>query len=264
MFGKLFKKSPQGPKWYNWLLELFIVFIGVYLAFLLNSYSESQKNQEQQHKVLNSLKFELERLRFYTPGYASYQEEKIEKWHAAIKKDSLIDFYEYLFIQPQYDYTALEYAININETEVVNYELFTALRKVYNHIKSLEFTENKMTDMADRYRNTTSALPKSSLEYKSRRADNRFYFYRFIFYGRARKDYMLRIAQSAVEALTVINEQMNQKEKIKIEGELILSYFQRDYDELPPEAMAAKKIKEFFPDYPEQELKDLMIKLYQK
>lgn len=265
MFGKFHKRyqTNTGVKWYSWLIDLLIVFIGVYLAFLFNGYSESQKNRQQQIKVLNSLKYELEILRFKMPETEAYQADEIKKWQAAMAKDSIIDFYHFLFIQPQYDYTALEYAININEVEVVNYELFSSLRKLYNDIKRLESSENLMTNTAEQFRSIPTEVKKSSTEYQARFADNRFYFFRFIKYAQARKENMGRIAESAKAALIHINKNMDHAQRISIEKELLIRHLQR-LQKLPPKLAALEGIKRFFPHFTKKEWQPILDKFYEK
>lgn len=253
MFGKLFKRSSSHrPKWYTWIIDLFIVFIGVYLAFLLNNYSESQKNANQRIKVLSSLKLELEQFRCRMPDYVKFQENKIVEWSSALQNDSIIDFYYYLFIQPQYDYTALEYAININEVEVIDYELFTVLRVLFNNIKSLEFAENKMTMVADQFRNTASFVSKNSMEYKARIADNHFYFLRFINYAKVRGGSMKSIVDHSIRALTIINEKMDQNTRKKIEYDLLIKYF-KSLNQAPSKKEISAGIKQFFPHFTQED-----------
>ena len=52
-------KSRLKINWQTLLVELLVVFIGVYLAFLLNNFQENQKAKNEEHKVMTSLKKSL-------------------------------------------------------------------------------------------------------------------------------------------------------------------------------------------------------------
>lgn len=65
--GKLFKKSKNAR---FLLIELLMIFIGVYLAFLFQNYSEQKKIDKERDKVLISLKLELENFRTTFPRFS--------------------------------------------------------------------------------------------------------------------------------------------------------------------------------------------------
>ncbi|MGB0523176.1 MAG: hypothetical protein ACPGJS_09455 [Flammeovirgaceae bacterium] len=263
MFGKNQRRVSSGhrSKWYHWLVDLIIVFLGVYMASLFSNYNESQKNAKQRDKVLSSLKLELEAFRFGMPEYADFQAEQITKWNRALNNDSIIDFYEYRFIQPQYDYTALEYAIKIDETEVVDFELFTELRTLYNNIKSLEFSENLMTETAQQFKNTSKQLPKNHPLYHTRKADNAFYFYRFITFANSRQGSLQKVGQQASATLQRINQQLSPKKRVKIEQQLI-GKFLKSYNKTPPQELAFQYAQEFFPNLTTAEINQALANFY--
>ena len=265
MFGKQRKRtnSDRKIKWYTWLIDLVIVFIGVYLAFLFNGYSESKKNTLQRDKVLSSLKYELEYLRFSMPGFEGHQKKLLQQWQDAYNKDSITDFYNYIFVQPQYDYVALEYAININEVEVVDFEMFTELRQLYNAIKKLESAENMMTESAQKFRNIHGGLTKKSAEYLGRRADNKFYFLRFRLAAVARAENLALIAELSTKALHLINQRMDLAKRLEIEKQLLVKYL-NSLDQLPPKEHLIPMIKKFFPHFTEKEFEGVLDQFYNK
>ncbi|MEL7118970.1 MAG: hypothetical protein AAFO07_06000, partial [Bacteroidota bacterium] len=140
------------------LLELVIVFIGVYLAFLLNSYQENQKSQKEADKILSTLKIELEYFRIQFPGRATYQYDERMKWDSLAKEDSYIQFYNWRYVQPQYDYSILEYALNTQENSIVDFELYTSLSQLFERIKQLENMEITITNIGLEYRDVSNRI----------------------------------------------------------------------------------------------------------
>ncbi len=60
--------SKQGVKFL--MLEFLIVFLGVYLAFLFQSYSEQKRIDAEKQKIMIGLKEDLEYFRIYFPDFA--------------------------------------------------------------------------------------------------------------------------------------------------------------------------------------------------
>ena len=83
---KLFNVGDKA-KWL--LLELLIVFVGVYLAFLFQSYAEQAKIDKEKEKVLVSLKLELEEFRTSFPRFAEYQEGMVNEWDSLFRVNEL-------------------------------------------------------------------------------------------------------------------------------------------------------------------------------
>lgn len=127
---KIFTK--QGVKFL--LLELVVVFLGVYLAFLFQSYSEQRKIDAETQKVLIGLKEDLEYFRIYFPDYAG--SSQVEEWRELLINEKYSNFSTWRFIQPQYDYIAIEYALD-SDADVINYELNSSIAEIYQELKKL-------------------------------------------------------------------------------------------------------------------------------
>ncbi len=203
--------------------ELIVVFVGVYLAFVLSNYSENQKIELQKKKILISLKSELAFMMGMYPGMAQYQEKMVKNWKDSLKQNIIDDFFEYRYVQPQYNYMVLEYAINGRETGVVEFSLYKKLLHVYQAIKQVEYAEEKMTEFGAQYHPIAES---HSRDYNSPVfLHNQFLFSRFIVFANDRAGILRRIASSAAEVLIQIDSKFTVEELAAIEKEILTDYF---------------------------------------
>ncbi|MEM6298663.1 MAG: hypothetical protein AAF740_08255 [Bacteroidota bacterium] len=226
-------KRIKSSKALTYFIELLIVFVGVYLAFVLNKSQEAQKVENERVRVLTALKYELEKLRLFVPMGANYMEEKLAEWNQAAENDSIADFYSWRYLEPQYNYQIMEYALNNQEPDVVSLELYTELSKAYTIIRHLEQAERRMTAFADQFKNMPKTLDKESNEYKTRRADNFFYFYKFRSAAYDRKNILAELESVSAGVLETINKQFDDQKLKEIEIELVKEAVKRmDEDEI--------------------------------
>ena len=78
-----------GIKWQLVVVELIIVFVGVYLAFFLNSLQEEKYIQQESEKIWSSLKIELEGIRLAFLVWADNQEEQNMVWDSLFSKEEI-------------------------------------------------------------------------------------------------------------------------------------------------------------------------------
>ncbi|NVK28011.1 MAG: hypothetical protein HWE14_08205 [Flavobacteriia bacterium] len=244
-------------------LELLVVFLGVYLAFYLSNYSEQEKNEAQQVKIMSSLKIELEGMRFRFPGYSGYQKNKVAEWKEALSENRVIDYYNYQFIQPQYDYHALEYALQTRETEVVPFDVFQSLLAIQRNVERLREAEDRMTEVSLLHRNLPSEYELSENEQLSRFADNLFHFSKFIRFAETRAQALEQLSALALEALDFINKELPEQVRHDIEIELIQDYM-GSLNQIPPMEFALPQISKFFPEIPEGEIEEVLREYYSR
>lgn len=194
-------------KWFFWrrislratkpLIDLLIVVTGVTIAFLLGSWNEHSKEKVERTKVINSLRAELQALDSLFPSMADYQAKVAMHWDSLLVKREVGDFYGYRFIQPQYNYAVIEYALNTG-SNVVDFTLHQKLLELYRVIKMLEQTEVYMTELALQYQ---PAL--DNLLVKER---NLFLLSRFNVFSKDRASLLREISRQAKTVLNVLDE----------------------------------------------------------
>jgi len=191
-------------KRYNWrnlsirvtkpLMDLVIVITGVTAAFLLNSWNEEKKESAEGTKVINSLKAELHELDSLIPLIADYQSKKTTHWDSLREIHEVGDFYEYRFIQPQYNYAVIEYALN-TRSSIVDFTLHQKLLALYRFIKMLEQAEVYMTDLALQYQPDEKTILSR----------NEFLFAKFVVFSKDRAFLLREVAKQADAILKILN-----------------------------------------------------------
>ncbi|GAB5524073.1 MAG: hypothetical protein Roseis2KO_19450 [Roseivirga sp.] len=248
MFLRKFLKVGDKGKWV--LLELLIVFVGVYLAFVLQAYSETQKNKKEQEKVLVSLKLELEAFRISFPGFADFHQNVVDDWDSLFAAKKVGNFFSWRYLEPQYNFSVLEYALNTQGSEIISFELFESLSELYQDIKRLEHAERLITEMGHYYKIMPAGVGEDDLEGRKISAENRLYFYKVIGYSKDRIGILKRVASLSVDILEILNNQLGTERARAVNLEFIRKY----HDRVPDKEYLREFRDQYFPDITEEEL----------
>lgn len=212
--------NALGIKWQLVLVELIIVFTGVYLAFFLNSMQEDKYIQQESEKIWSSLKIELEGIRLAFPVWAEHQTEQNVEWDSLFAIEEIGNFYTWRYIQPQYDFTTIQYAIDSREGSIVDFDMYKRLTVLYQNIQQLEHSERLMTEVGLRYKNIPSGMDKNQ-EYWVLFGENKFLFYKFLDFSKMRAGILMRITKLSAELLDIINQKLGSERQKKLEKEFI-------------------------------------------
>jgi len=177
-------------------LDLMIVITGVTVAFLLNNWSTHKSEQAERAKILTSLRGELRVMQKLFPGMADYQTKMSNSWDSLHSLGKHSDFHHYYYLQPQYNYSVIEYAINTRSSTIVDFQLHEQLLLLYQCIKMLEESEVYMTRIALEYR------PNENHGHISK--TNLFLFDRFVGFSRNRANSLRRANIVATQILEMI------------------------------------------------------------
>jgi hypothetical protein len=247
---KLFNTNNK----FTWvLIDLLIVIIGVYCAFLIQNSSSLEKDRKEQEKVFTALKYELEHFRLTMPGMSGYAKKQVEKYMPIYQSEEYANFTDWRFIQPQYPYQVIEYAINIQNTDIVGFELYSNLQKLFVEIKKLEHAESLIMETSMRYQSLPAGLAKSSPTYQIVWANNYDNFRRFITFMDDRSRTLQAVADASQTALPIINRELGPVKTKEIETQIILSNAYRVKNEDQALAFATQA----FPNFTEEEIKRL-------
>lgn len=189
------KFSPRLTKPF---IDLLIVITGVSVAFLFNSLNERSKEAKERSKVMTSLQVELDFMANKFPSMADWQDDMNEKWDSLSKIQQIDEFYNYYYLQPQHNYSVLEYAIDSRNTNVVDFALHQKLLTLHKGIKMLEQSEVYMTQIALAYQADLRQTHHEVSPY------NLFLYKRFIGFARNRASIMRVIAKHAEETLPLL------------------------------------------------------------
>jgi hypothetical protein len=231
------------------LIDLLMIIIGVYCAFLIQRYSELERTRNEEERVLNALKIELEQFRFSMPQFASYMDDYLKK----IGDDKEVNFSGWRYSEPQYAYQIIEYAMNLENSEIIDFSLYDNLQRLYVVIKQLEHTERSINQTSEKYRALVPELSNNHAENLARRADNETNLRWFKIYAKDRSSGLKRVAKVSEESLKSINERLGLEKQKEIERKMILSNMNKaaNVDE------AIGMVKQFFPNFSEEEIQEL-------
>ena len=249
----MFSSKSRG-KWAWALVDLFVVIIGVYIAFLIQSTATEQKDEREQIKVLSGLKYELEVFRILFPGRADYAIDKVEQWKKSEQNESYVDFSNWIFIEPQYPYQVVKYALELENADIIDFELYNAIQKVYDEITSLEHADRLIMETSRMYKRLHEDM--TGQERLSRSADNYENFQFFIRFFEVRAESLSYLAEASNEALKIINERLSLEERKAIEAS-----FMKDNIEAADSEQEAIGIGQlYFPHFETEEIQ----KIYQE
>lgn len=242
------KLLSQSNKFAWVLVDLLVVIIGVYTAFLIQSYAEEQRVGQEKERIYSALKNEMENFRIFLPGRSSFTANKTEEWLKVYRSGEYSDFSNWIFIEPQYTYQIIEYAMEIEDNEIIDFQLYNTLQKLYVEIKKLEHAERLIMETSLKYR--AASLQMGSQEYTTRIQDNMENFKMFIRFSESRAGTLMQVAKWSEEALKIINERIDPIKRKELEKALIESQIKS----LGPKERAVGAVMQYFPDFTEEEL----------
>lgn len=245
---------------FTWvLIDLLIVVIGVYCAFLIQEYAVNQKTIKEKDKILTALKYELEFFRIQMPGRGGFSENQANKWRKLYDSGTYYNYSTWRFVEPQYNYQIVELSINTENTEIIDFDLYQALQELFVQIKRIEYSERLLTEIGMRYQSIPNSLKRGSPEYDILWATNYENFQRLIQFMVDRSGNQKRLGSKSAEALLLVNERLSPSRKKEIELKLIESNLDRVRNE--EEAVAVST--QLFPDFTDQEIRELYRKTIQ-
>jgi hypothetical protein len=235
-------------------LEFLIVFLGVYLAFLFQEYGEDRDLAIEREKILVGLKEELEYFRLLFPAFADSMDQNVASWDQLVQSAAYRDFSSWRFIQPQYSYKAVEYALAA-DAEIIDFETYAPLSQLYLELEKLRQAEELITMIAMEYRpvpEDLEDLPEAQLAH----ADNLKNLERLRDRGKDRVNILRRIAELAEQNLVTVNAAFSAQRLREIELMLIANTA-RTFDE-QEKTFLLDLIREHFPDLTEAEVREAM------
>ncbi len=250
MFLRKLYKVPDKIKWLT--LELLVVFVGVYLAFVFQTISADRVIDKEKEKVFVSLKKELDQLRMDLPGFADFQENVREEWDSLANLRQVASFYTWRYIEPQYNFKVIEYAINSEGTDVIDFALYEDILDIYSAIKKLEHTERLMTEYGGRYKNVPDDIDQNGETAKVLHAENRLTFFKFRVFARDRTGILRRVAEKASKIVQQINDQLGPEKTKGVDLALLREYLEAD---IPMESIEEAFLKHF-PQYTVEVLRE--------
>lgn len=245
----MFSSKSNRGKWAWAFVDLLVVIIGVYIAFLIQSSAAGQKEKREQLKIYSALKMELEAFRVGFPQFAAGNISFLEE----IKDDDNYDISGWRFIEPQYGYQILEYALSIQNTDIVDFQTYENLKTLFVRIKQLEHMERLITDAAGEYQYLIPELDNNHPMNLERKANNRSRIDRFKMFLRGRAGALNNVAEITQPLLESINQHLGPELKLEIDKR----YIKENVGWIGNEEQAVGMITKYFPHITPEEASHL-------
>lgn len=242
----MFSSKSNRGKWAWAIVDLVVVVIGIYIAFLLQSTNAINNDRKEQIKVYSALKMELETMRIGFPRFAQSNIDFLNQ-HQDVE---IFDISGWRFIEPQYGYQIIAYAINIQNTEIIDFEMYSELQQLFVGIKQLEHMERLLTEVAGEYQYSISELDQSHPLNLERNANNQSRMTRFKMFLRGRAGNLNRNSKKATEILPRINKLLGPSISKEVEAKFI----HKNLTWIESEEEVVELVTQFFPDFSEKEI----------
>lgn len=137
-------------------LELIIVFLGVYLAFLFTSYNEKQRTQAEIERVAALMEVGLDRYEELFAGFAQRHAIKNEEFRQQLANNQIPVFYETYYASPQYPVDVINFVLTREGYDVFSLDFYLPLTSFAHAIQRIMYAEEKLVQLGERYRRLPS------------------------------------------------------------------------------------------------------------
>lgn len=133
------------------LVELVIVFVGVYLAFVLTEYQEDRQRERRTERIVEILDVGLARYEQVFGAMVGYHDRRNAELGDALAENRLPDIGDVYYSAPQYPIDVIDYIVTEEAFRVFDIAFYTELITFTNAIQRLMYIEEKLVETAERY-----------------------------------------------------------------------------------------------------------------
>jgi hypothetical protein len=174
LLGRFGKINPLAV-----LVQLVVVFIGVYAAFALSEYREARQLEDRRERVLALLAEGIEQYGSSFGSFAEFHESHNAEFRAQLDRGELPDYSDWYYIAPQYPIDLINYLVTTQGSDLFDQDLFEPLTRYATMVEMLMYAEERMTRLGDAYRPPPppGAPGAEAIRAEQRAAAERFYNY---------------------------------------------------------------------------------------
>lgn len=192
-------------------VELVVVFLGVYLAFVLNNYREKRQIDQERQKVLIGLLEGFREIRGALPGNLAFHKNLQSEVDSVIREGVIPSQLSYWrFLQPQYNLSLIDYALQLKGEDIIDRELYLHLSGTLVNAKKLMYTEEKLTQLSLDYEDYIAGSSLlSNAEINRRKVDNFQRAKRFNKFLEDHVQVLSRIIENSDETIALIEQRID-------------------------------------------------------
>lgn len=161
------------------LLELAVVFLGVYLAIVFEDRQRRAERLDERAKVAALMIEGAGSLGSMFAGIRSYHESRNPEFLATLNAGEIPDFSGYRYVAPQYPMDLTQYAIGDRSAQLFDVEVYLLLSGFANQLQRIMYVEERLTEISAEY----TPLPPQDhpqrvvVEARQRELAERFYIF---------------------------------------------------------------------------------------
>ncbi len=130
------------------LLELLIVFVGVYAAFMLNNYQAERQAVRDRGHVIELLRVGLDRYEQLFGGFVQRHENINPQFRAALDRSELPEFGDAFYPAPQYPIEMIDHLVTEQSYGVFSVDVYVPLISFQNALRRLMYVEEKLVQLS--------------------------------------------------------------------------------------------------------------------
>lgn len=185
------------------VLELIIVFLGVYLAFLLSSYRVESKISQDRDKVIELLELGIDRYHELFEQFVLGHQNRNQAFKESLERNEIPDFSLVTFPAPQYPIDAITFIVTDKSYDLFQVGLYVPLTAYLNAFERLMYIEEKLVQLSESYQ---PLPPESHPDYSHLRSAQLLDAKRYLRYLELRKNTCEELVSQSKELKSLIRD----------------------------------------------------------
>ena len=133
-------------------VEMVIVFMGVYLAFLLSNYQENRKVERESARVVALMQVGLDHYEGLFEGFAQLHETENAAFRDELNNGRIPEFWNRsYFPAPQYPIDVINFVLTKESYKVFAIDVYLPLTRFSNAMQRVMYVEEKLVTLGERY-----------------------------------------------------------------------------------------------------------------
>ncbi|MEZ5977415.1 MAG: hypothetical protein R3F34_04265 [Planctomycetota bacterium] len=132
-------------------VELVVVFIGVYAAFLLDAYRTDRAESAERDRVVGLVRVGVRELGGLFENIAAWHEGYDADYAAQLEAGACPDVGDFLYVQPQYPVDVIKFVLARESYGTLPLEMYVPLTEFSGGVERMMYTEEKLVDLAERW-----------------------------------------------------------------------------------------------------------------
>ncbi|MEQ9302324.1 MAG: hypothetical protein RJQ14_00300, partial [Marinoscillum sp.] len=145
------RSSLSAINYVQLILDLVIVFIGVYTAFYFSEIKARNARVAEGEKVIGLLELGIDRYEKAFASFADYHETHNASFKERLDNDVIPDYSSTFYPAPQYPVDVITHILTRESYQVFSIDFYVPLTAFANALERMMYVEEKLVLLAERY-----------------------------------------------------------------------------------------------------------------